>query len=76
MMRLTDGLPEKSYLVEAVEGGCIAKDRLWKLGIIPGVVLTIKRKAPMRGPLMIEVNGVDIVVGRGIANRIIIREAG
>jgi len=64
----------KRYSVEAIEGGCTAKDRLWKLGIIPGVVLTIKRKAPMRGPLMVEINGVDVVIGRGIANKIIIRE--
>ncbi len=73
-MKLIDGEIEKSYIVESIDGGCIAKDRLWKLGIIPGVVVKIKRKAPLKGPFMIEVNGADVVVGRGIALKINIRE--
>ncbi len=73
-MKLIDGELGKSYIVESIDGGCMAKDRLWKLGVIPGVIVKIKRKAPLKGPFMLEVNGVDVVVGRGIALKINIRE--
>ncbi len=73
-MKLVEGSLNKSYIVESIDGGCMAKDRLWKLGIIPGVVIKIKRRAPLKGPLMLEVNGSDVVIGRGIASRINIKE--
>ncbi len=73
-MKLVEGSLDKSYIVESIDGGCMAKDRLWKLGIIPGVVIKIKRRAPLKGPLMLEVNGSDVVIGRGIASRINIKE--
>ncbi len=73
-MKLIEGNIDKNYIVESIDGGCMAKDRLWKLGIIPGVVIKIKRRAPLKGPLMLEVNGSDVVIGRGIASRINIKE--
>ncbi len=73
-MKLIEGSIDKNYIVESIDGGCMAKDRLWKLGIIPGVVIKIKRRAPLKGPLMLEVNGSDVVIGRGIASRINIKE--
>jgi len=73
-MKLVEGSLDKSYIVESIDGGCMARDRLWKLGIIPGVVIKIKRRAPLKGPLMLEVNGSDVVIGRGIASRINIKE--
>ncbi|AEA34362.1 FeoA family protein [Hippea maritima] len=73
-MKLTNGEVGKSYIVASIDGGCIAKDRILKLGIIPGSTITIKRKAPLRGPFMVEVNGSDVVLGRGIASKIAIVE--
>jgi len=73
-MKLVDGSLDKNYRVDSIDGGCMAKDRLWKLGIIPGVTIKIKRKAPLKGPFMLEVNGADVVIGRGIASKINIRE--
>ncbi len=69
-MRLTEAETEKRYRVVSIVGGCHARDRLLKLGLIPGVIVELKRKAPMRGPFMINVNGSDIVIGRGIASKI------
>jgi len=73
-MRLSDGEVGKSYIIKSIEGGCMAKDRLLKLGLIPGSIITLKRKAPLKGPLMVEINGNDVVVGRGISVKIIIEE--
>ncbi len=73
-MKLIDGRLDKNYIIESIDGGCMAKDRLWKLGIIPGAIIKIKRKAPLKGPFMLEVNGADVVIGRGIALKINIRE--
>ncbi len=69
-MKLLDVEIDKNYRVVSIEGGCAAKDRLIKLGILPGVVIEVKRKAPLRGPFMLSINGSDIVIGRGIASKI------
>ncbi len=73
-MKLVDAETEKVYRVVAIEGGCHSKDRLIKLGILPGVEIELKRKAPLRGPFMVSLNGSDIVVGRGIAAKIEVEE--
>ncbi len=73
-MKLVEAEIGKDYIVESIDAGCMAKDRLWKLGVIPGVIVKVKRKAPLKGPYMLEVNGVDVVIGRGIAMKINIKE--
>ncbi len=72
-MRLTEAETNKTYRVVAIEGGCHAKDRLIKLGLLPGVEIQVKRKAPLRGPFMVTLNDSDIVIGRGIASKIEVR---
>ncbi len=73
-MKLVDADTGKVYRVVSIKGGCYAKDRLIKLGLLPGVDIEIKRKAPLRGPFMVTLNGSDIVLGRGIATKIEIEE--
>ncbi len=73
-MRLLDAQKDKNYRVVSIAAGCHARDRLLKLGIVPGVVITLKRKAPLRGPFMVSINGSDIVIGRGIASKIEVEE--
>ncbi len=73
-MSLVEAEVGKIYKVIAIEGGCHAKDRLIKLGVLPGVEIEIKRKAPLRGPFMVTLNGSDIVIGRGIATKIEVEE--
>ncbi len=74
LMRLAEAETNKTYKVVAIEGGCNAKDRLIKLGLLPGVEIQIKRKAPLRGPFMVTLNDSDIVIGRGIASKIEVAE--
>lgn len=49
-----------------------AKRRLANLGIIPGVEIIKKKSAPLRGPVEIIVKGSSLVLGRGIAQKIIV----
>ena len=55
-----------------VEVGYNAKRRLACLGIIPGIKIKIKRIAPFRGPVEVIVKGTSLVIGRGLATRIIV----
>jgi len=49
--------------------------RLYQLGVIPGVVVDVIYNEG-RGPVVIRVNGSDIVLGRGLARKIIVEEVG
>ena len=55
-----------------VNVGYHAKRRLACLGIIPGVKIKIKRIAPFRGPVELIVKGTSLVIGRGLAFKIIV----
>ncbi len=58
--------------VLSVNAGLGAKTRLANLGIVPGVKITKKKAAPFRGPVEIIVKGTSIVIGRGLASKIIV----
>ncbi len=73
-MKLTYANVNQTYRVSSIEGGCKARDRLMKLGILPGVLITIKRRAPLKGPFMITINNSNIVIGRGVASKIEVQE--
>ncbi len=73
-MRLIEGELGKSYRIRSIERGCVARMRMVSLGIVPGVIVKLKRKAPLRGPIVVEVDGSNVVVGRGIASKIIVEE--
>jgi Fe2+ transport system protein FeoA len=55
--------------VNAVRG---AKQRLANLGIVPGVTIKKSRAAPFRGPVEIIVKGTQIVLGRGLAAKVLV----
>ena len=60
-------------IVISVNAGHKAKMRLANLGIVPGVEVLKKKSAPLRGPLEIIVKGSSLVIGRGLAEKIIVR---
>jgi ferrous iron transport protein A len=59
--------------VLGVDAGFKAKRRLANLGIIPGVIIKKKKSAPFKGPVEIKVKGSSLVVGRGLAEKIIVK---
>ncbi|WP_227738502.1 FeoA family protein [Thermococcus paralvinellae] len=62
---------ERGVVVD-IQGGVGARQRLLGLGITPGTrIWVIKSSAP--GPIIIAVGSSRIALGRGIADKIIIR---
>ncbi|MDK2781755.1 MAG: ferrous iron transport protein [Archaeoglobi archaeon] len=48
--------------------------RLMNLGLIPGEIVKVLKSAAFHGPILIEVDGREIALGRGIASRVIVEE--
>jgi ferrous iron transport protein A len=58
--------------VTALNGGKNLRARLAQYGLFPGDCLRVLRAAPMKGPLLVEVNGREIALGRGVAEKILV----
>ncbi|MGQ9509489.1 MAG: FeoA family protein [Thermodesulfobacteriota bacterium] len=58
-----------------IQGGHGIRQRLSNMGIHPGDLVTIVRFGALRGPILVEVHGSQVALGRGIASRIIVEEA-
>ena len=56
-----------------VNAGLMAKKRLADLGIVPGVKIVKKQSAVFRGPVEIIVRGSKLVIGRGLASKILVK---
>ena len=61
--------------VEVIElkGGSNFVSKLYKLGIKEGVKVFIKQKCKIC-PILLEVNGSTVAVGRGMAGKILVRK--
>ncbi len=56
-----------------ISDGQMANKRLADLGLTPGAKIKILRKAPFFGPLEIEVCGSRLVLGRGLASKVLVK---
>ncbi|MCR4400540.1 MAG: FeoA family protein [Syntrophomonadaceae bacterium] len=56
-----------------VRGGWSGHRRLMGLGIRPGAVLEVVSRHPLRGPIVVRLNGCQIALGRGLAHRVLVR---
>ncbi len=59
-------------VVARIEGGRFARKKLMDLGIIPGVPVTIIRRAD-GNPMLLSVMGRHVVLGRGMACQVVVR---
>jgi len=57
-----------------IQGGQGIRQRLSQMGIHHGDTITILRYGALRGPILIEIHGSQVALGRGIASRIIVEE--
>ena len=57
-------------VITEINGGKGLEHKLRQLGLIPGDRVRILRHAPLGGPLLVEIEGRSIAVGRGIAAKI------
>jgi len=58
--------------VVSISGGWGIRQRLGCLGIHPGDIITVRRSAIMRGPILISVHGNQVALGRGVAGRVVV----
>ena len=58
--------------VSSFLGGRGMEMRLSQLGFLPGNKIRIIRSAPFHGPLLVQVEGREVVLGRGIARHILV----
>ena len=72
-MYLADGKEKKSYRIEQIEEGRQIKIKLSTRGLIEGTVLRII-KNDGTGPIIIGVMSSRISLGRGLCNKIKVKE--
>ena len=71
-MGLTDVDNGRKVVITRIEGGRNARKKLMDLGMIPGVPVTIVRKAD-RNPMLLTVMGRQVVLGYGMAEKVHVR---
>ena len=69
-MRLLDAVDQVELEITGYSGGHGIANKLRQLGLMPGDRLVITKRAPFRGPIMIESQGRSVALGRGVAARI------
>jgi len=70
MMALDNVDLKRRVRVIHFDGGHRVRAHLNTLGIHIGDWLTVVERAPFRGPVLVEVNGARLALGRGIAAKI------
>ncbi len=60
--------------VERITGGWGIRQRFCQMGLQRGVRIRVKRSAIMNGPIIVEIQGVDVALGRGMARKVIVHE--
>jgi ferrous iron transport protein A len=58
------------------KGGIGLEHKLRQLGLFPGDNATVLRHAPLGGPVLVEVEGRSIALGRGVASKVIVEANG
>ena len=69
---LTECEEGEETVIKRVNCGHKAKRRLANLGLVPGTKIKKRKAAPFRGPIEIIVKGTNLVIGRGLANKILV----
>lgn len=73
VLHLTEALPGKKYRIVQINGGCRLNSHLCAMGFIPYEVFSVS-SVSRGGSLCIIVKGTKFAIGRGMAEKILIRE--
>ena len=73
-LRPITGLPvgARGVVVFALGGRGLTR-RLAEMGLTPGAEVRVLRRAPLRGPIEVQVRGVCLALGFGVASRVIVK---
>lgn len=64
----------RKVVVKEIEGGAGVRQHLSNLGIHIGDTILVRKHAPLGGPILIEVHGSEVALGRGVAARVKVEE--
>ncbi len=64
----------KKVKILKISGGYRIRQHLQCLGIHIGDIVTIKKSSFLGGPVLLEINGCDVALGKGIASKIEVEE--
>ncbi|HHS14354.1 MAG TPA: ferrous iron transport protein A [bacterium] len=62
----------RTALVTEIIGGFRIRQRLNCLGLHRGDRIRVKRSGIMGGPILVELNGTEVAIGRGMAKKIVV----
>jgi Fe2+ transport system protein FeoA len=75
MARLIDMVKGSLVRIVSIEGNPRTRNKLSQFGLYPGDLVMVVRFAPFDGPVLLEVRGMEIALGRSIAEHILVEEA-
>jgi len=62
----------KEARIVALEGGHGFQRKMRVMGLREGKIVRMITRQPLRGPVTIEVDGIQITIGKGMAQRIVV----
>lgn len=65
---------EKGVIVKAVGGFGLVR-RLAEMGLTPGTEVKLVKKGSFGGPVEVEVRGVALALGQGVASKVLVKPA-
>jgi len=71
-MRLTEIKDGQTGILVSVHGGKILEKRLADLGLTTGTEIKVLGRALFSGPVQVEVCGSTLVIGKGLASKIMV----
>ena len=74
VVNLVDVKPGSKVRVIRIQGGLGVRQRLSCLGIHPGDLMTVQTSAIMQGPVVVEIHGNKVAIGRCVAAKILVEE--
>ena len=75
LSRLIDVEKGRQVKIASFEGGYGMMTKLNRFGIYPGDLVRVLRHAPFQGPILLEIRGMEIALGRGIASLVMVEVA-
>lgn len=63
---------EKGIIIRAIGGFGLIR-RLAEMGLTPGVEVRLLKKCPFHGPVEVEVRGVTLALGYGVASKVFVK---
>jgi ferrous iron transport protein A len=70
-MSLNETRKGEQVILESIDGGYAVNKKLRDMGLTPGVPMTVL-SAPSFGPMIVQVRGTRLALGRGILSKIIV----